>query len=237
MVTQIDLGGLVVDVVKKDIKNIHLSVHPPIGKVKIAAPLRMDTDTIRVFAITKLDWIKKQQKKMREQSRESPREYLDRESHYLWGRRYLLKVVELDRKPCVTVQGKRITLAVRPGSDVAIRAAIMHEWHKALLHEAIPPLIAKWQPKLKVQVAGYFLQRMKTKWGSCNHHAGNIRLNTELVKKPKELLEYVIVHEMAHLREPTHNDRFTTLLARHIPAWRDARNYLNDLPLSAEDWK
>ena len=124
-----------------------------------------------------------------------------------------------------------------PGSSAEKRAEVMHEWHKSLLHEVVPPLIQKWEQKLKVRVSGYFLQRMKTKWGSCNHAEGNIRLNTELVKKPKDLLEYVVVHEMAHLIEPTHSDRFIAILEEHYPSWREARAELNELPLAAEVWK
>ena len=141
-----------------------------------------------------------------------------------------------DEKPRVRADHKRITLTVRPGSDNAQRARVIHEWHMSLLHEAIPPLIKKWQEKLKAEVGSYFLQRMKTKWGSCNHRAGHIRLNTELVKKPRDLLEYVIVHEMAHLIEPTHSDRFVAILDQHYPSWREARAELNELPLSAERW-
>ena len=126
---------------------------------------------------------------------------------------------------------------MRPGTDPAKRAEIIHEWHKSLLHKVVPPIIKKWEPKLKVKVAGYFLQRMKTKWGSCNHKAGHIRLNTELVKKPKDLLEYVIVHEMAHLLVPTHSERFIEILGKHYPTWREARAELNELPLGAADWK
>ena len=119
------------------------------------------------------------------QARETPRQFIERESHYLWGRRYLLTVVERDAKPFVSLDHRSITLTVRPGSSAAKRAEVMHEWHKSLLHEVVPALIRKWEPKLGVKVQGYFLQRMKTKWGSCNHRAGHIRLNTELVKKPR----------------------------------------------------
>jgi hypothetical protein len=154
-----------------------------------------------------------------------------------WGRRYLLSVVEGDAKPSVRLSHRKITLRVRPGSRPAKREEVMHGWHKALLHEFVPRLIRKWEAKIGVTVSGYFLQRMKTKWGGCNHRAGNIRLNTELVKKPKDLLEYVVVHEMLHLIEPTHSDRFVTLLSSHYPAWREARAELNELPLGAEAWK
>ena len=147
-----------------------------------------------------------------------------------------MTVVHREAKPFVTLDHKRITLSVRPGSGVAKRAEVVHEWHKELLHKTMPPLIQKWERKLKVKVRGYFLQRMKTKWGSCNHRAGHIRLNTELVKKPKDLLEYVIAHEMVHLIEPTHSDRFIGILAKHCPSWREARAELNELPLTAEVW-
>jgi predicted metal-dependent hydrolase len=141
-----------------------------------------------------------------------------------------------EAKPSVSLDHKRITLTVRPGSDVAKRAEVIHEWHKSLLHAVVPEIIKKWEPKLKVKVTRYFLQRMKTKWGSCNHRAGHIRLNTELVKKPKDLLEYVVVHEMAHLLEPRHSERFLEILEENYPMWREARAELNELPLSAESW-
>ena len=149
----------------------------------------------------------------------------------------MLSVVERDEKPCVQLGHRKITLSVRPGSTMAKRKAVMHRWHKSLLHDAVPPLIRKWEAKLQIKVAAYFLQRMKTKWGGCNCRARNIRLNTELVKKPKDLLEYVVVHEMIHLIEPTHNERFLALLSRHYPGWREARAELNELPLAAELWK
>ena len=159
------------------------------------------------------------------------------ECHSLWGRRHLLAVVHRQTKPFVTIDHKRIILSVRPGSDAQKRADVIHEWRKSLLHEVVPSFIQKWQAKLNVKVAGYFLQRMKTKWGSSNPKAGHIRLNTELVKKPKDLLEYVIVHEMVHLLEPTHSDRFIAILGEHYPTWREARAELNELPLTAEVWK
>ncbi|MDA1277276.1 MAG: SprT family zinc-dependent metalloprotease [Verrucomicrobia bacterium] len=236
MTHTIQLGELSIRVTKKEIKNVHLSVHPPDGRVTLTAPSSTRLEVARAYAISRLGWIRRQQAQLRSQARETPRRFLERESHYLWGRRHLLSVVFRDAKPSVALDHKRITLTVRPGSDSAKRAAIIHEWHKSLLHEAVPPLIKKWEPKLKVKVAAYFLQRMKTKWGSCNHRQGHIRLNTELVKKPKDLLEYVIVHEMVHLLEPTHSERFIEILGAHYPSWREARADLNDLPLGAENW-
>jgi predicted metal-dependent hydrolase len=222
---------------RKHIKNVHLSVHPPKGRVTLTEPMGTRLEVARAYAISKLGWIREQRAKLQAQARETRRVYIGRESHYLWGRRYLLFVIEVNAKPSVKLSPRKITLTVRPGSDRAKREEIMHEWHKTLLHQAVPPLIKKWQAKLNVTVSAYFLQRMKTKWGSCNHRAGNIRMNTELAKKPKDLLEYVVVHEMLHLIEPTHSERFTGLLDKRYPSWREARSELNALPLTAEAWK
>ena len=236
MTETIQLGEISIAVTRKDIKNVHLSVHPPNGRVTLSAPKATRLEVARAYAISKLGWIREQQQKLTNQARETPRKYINRESHSLWGRRHLMMIVHRDGKPFVALDHKRITLTVRPGSDAAKRAEVIHEWHKALLHEQVPLFIQRWERKLKVNVRGYFLQRMKTKWGSCNHRAGHIRLNTELVKKPKDLLEYVIVHEMAHLIEPTHSDRFIGILDKHYPSWREARAELNELPLTAEAW-
>lgn len=232
----IQLGELTIQVTRKAIKNVHLSVNPPDGHVTLSAPSNSRLEVVRAYAISKLGWIRDQQATLKAQARETPREFVERESHYLWGRRYLLHVIERETRPGVALSHKYITLTIRPGSGQEKRAEVMHEWHKGLLHETVPPLIEKWEYKLGVKVSGYYLQRMKTKWGSCNHRAGNIRLNTELVKKPKDLLEYIIVHEMAHLLEPTHNTEFIAILDQYYPNWREARDELNALPLNAEDW-
>lgn len=237
MAETITIGDIVINLTRKDVKHVHLSVHPPHGRVTLVAPSKTRPDVARAYAVSKLTWIRDQQTKLREQARETPRQFVERESHYLWGRRYLLTVVERDAKPSVTHDHRRITLLIRPDSDQTKREAVMNQWHRSLLHDVIPSLIRKWERKLNVQVEAYYLQRMKTKWGGCNHRARHIRLNTELVKKPKDLLEYVIIHEMAHLLEPTHNDRFVALLDKHFPTWHEARSELNDLPLSAEVWK
>lgn len=227
----IELGEIKIQVTRKNVKHVHLTVHPPEGRVTLVAPPRTRPEVARAYAISKLAWIRQQQRALLSQAREKPRRYVTRESHQLWGRRHLLVVIEHDAKPTVALDHRRITLYVRPGSDVAKRAEVMHEWHKQLLHAEVPNIITRWERKLGVEVSGYFLQRMKTKWGSCNHHAGNIRLNTELVKKPKDMLEYVVVHEMLHLVEPTHNERFTGLLTKHWPQWAEVRAELNALPL------
>ena len=223
-------------VVLKDIKNIHLSVHPPAGKVRIAAPLRMDLDTIRVFAITKLAWIKNQQKKLREQERETPREYLDRESHYVWGKRYLLRLVEKEAAPSVELKYNKMILQLRPSASHEKKQAVLDAWYREQLKAAVPLLVAKWEKILGVRAGKVFVQKMKTKWGSCNHVAGNVRLNTDLAKKPLQCLEYIVAHELTHLLERHHNDRFTALMDVHMPQWRQYREMLNSLPLAHQEW-
>ena len=236
MTEVVKLGDITVTVTRKEIKHVHLSVHPPTGRVSLVAPHGTRPEVVRAYVATRVGWIRNHQTKFRGQAREAPRRFVTRESHYVWGRRYLLLVVERDAKPLVTMDHCRIRLTVRPGSDMATREAVMHRWHKALLHEAIPPAIHRWEPRLGVEVGAYFIQRMKTKWGSCNHKARRIRLNTELVKKPKDLLEYVIVHEMAHLIAPTHSERFLAVMDTHYPSWREARMELNELPLASVAW-
>lgn len=236
MAMQLQLGDIAVDVVLKDIKNVHLSVHPPTGRVQISAPTRMGLDTIRVFAISKLDWIRQQQKKLREQDRETPREYLDRESHYVWGKRYLLGIVERDQAPTVELKHSRMILKVRAGTGESAKEAIVARWYRDQIKAVLPDLIEKWEEIMNVSVNRVFVRQMKTKWGSCNPRARTIRLNTELAKKPKECLEYIVVHEMAHLCEPTHNARFVALMDQFIPKWQFYRQRLNRLPVRHADW-
>jgi predicted metal-dependent hydrolase len=236
MAPQIKLGDIAVDVVLKDIKNVHLSVYPPTGSVRISAPRRMSLDTIRVFAISKLDWIKQQQRLLRAQERETPREYVDRESHYVWGKRYLLTVTEHDGPPSLELKHSRMLLRVRPGTDEDKRQALVEAWYRDQLKAAVPPLLARWQPLLKVRVERVFVQRMKTKWGGCNPRARTIRLNTELAKKPVECLAYIVVHELVHLLEPTHGARFVALMDGVMPKWQFHRRVLNRLPVRGETW-
>jgi hypothetical protein len=236
MVKQLKLGDISVDVVFKNIKHVHLSVHPPLGRVRISAPTRMSLDTIRVFAVSKIGWIKKQQQKLRDQERETPREYLDRESHYAWGKRYLLKVFEDDAPSKVELKHSQMLLRVRPATNDTKKQAIVEAWYRAQIRAAVPHLIAKWERLMGVKVARFFVQRMKTKWGSCNPRRRTVRLNTELAKKPQEFLEYVTVHEMVHLIERTHNARFVALMDQFMPKWQFYRDQLNRLPVSHEDW-
>ena len=233
---RIQLGDIGVDVIRKDIRNVHLSVHPPTGRVRIAAPERMSLDAVCVFAIAKLPWIKKQQRKLLEQERETPREYIDRESHYVWGQRYLLRVIEVDRPSSVELDHGRIVLLVRRGTETTKRQAILDEWYREHLRSSLSPLIEKWEGLIGVKVRRVFVQRMKTKWGSCNHRARSIRLNTHLASKPMECLEYIVVHEMVHLLEPTHNERFMALMDQLMPKWRSHRDVLNRLPVRHESW-
>lgn len=236
MAEHIDLGGIRVEVQRKNNKHAHLYVYPPEGRVHISAPMHMGLDALRAFAISRLSWIKAQQRQMRAQPREPEREYLNRESHQVWGRRYLLKVIELDAAPAVELKHSTLVLQVRPGSDEARRQALLESWYRQQLRAKLPALLDKWQPLMGVEARRIFVQRMKTRWGSCNSAAGSIRLNTDLAKKPPECLEYVLVHELAHLIEPTHNARFLSLLDRLMPHWRQIKDELNRLPVRHEAW-
>jgi predicted metal-dependent hydrolase len=189
---------------------------------------------VRAFAASKLGWIRQQQIKLQNRARQTPQplEFVTHENHWVWGQRCVLTVQIENAKPSVQRDHEHMTLTVRPGSDTAKRAAVMHAWHQSLLHEVVPGLIQKWEPRLGVKVQAYFLQRMKTRWGSCHYRVGHIRLNTELVKKPPDLLEYVIVHELAHLLVPNHGKHFVAILDRHVPNWREAQAQLNALPLA-----
>lgn len=236
MQTRIDVGDITIEVVTKDIKNIHLSVYPPAGRVRISAPLRMNLETIRVFAISKLGWIRRQQGKLREQQRETPREYLERESHYVWGKRYLLQITENDAAPAVELKQNKMRLQIRAGTSEKKKQAIVDEWYRGLVKRTVASLLAKWEPLMGVKVERFFVQKMKTKWGSCNAEPKSIRLNTELAKKPPECLEYILVHEMAHLIVRRHDDHFTSLMDHYLPNWRVVRQTLNAAPLAHIDW-
>lgn len=230
---RLQLGEIEIEVRLKAVKNVHLAVHPPEGRVTLVAPEGSRLEVLRAYAITRLAWIRRQQAAFRAQPREAPRRNVSRETHYLWGRRYLLDVRTSEGKTGVQLEHRRIVLNLRHFGDTAKRESLIHAWHKAQLRDAVPALIRSWEPRLGVKVHAFFLQRMKTRWGSCNPERGNIRLNTELVKKPRHLLEYVVVHEMAHLIEPTHGERFLALLDHHYPTWREARAELNALPIAS----
>lgn len=234
---QIMLGDIPVDVIHKDIKNVHLSVHPPTGRVRIAVPSRMDINTVRVFALSKLSWIKKQQGKFLSQDREAPRDYLYREGHYVFGNRYLLKIIERPAPPTVEVKHSELVLYVRPQTDKHKCQHILEEWYRKELKNFIPGVITRYEKLMKVRVNEFGVKKMRTKWGTCNQKARRIWINLELAKKPKHCTEYIVVHEMAHLLERNHNNRFITLMDQFLPQWRSLRDELNNAPLSHIDWE
>ena len=237
MKSLLQIGDIEVEVVRKDIKNVHLSVHPPKGRVTVAAPAYMKLENIRLFVIAKVAWIREQQKRLELQDRETSRVFLNRESHYVWGQRYLLRLVEVDATPSIELKHGKMIFQSRPGTDVIKKQEILDEWYRGLVREAVEAKIAKWEKKLGVVVNRVFVQKMKTKWGSCNSVAGNIRLNTDLAKKPPECLEYILVHELVHLIEPSHNGKFMKLMTQNMPKWQSHRLLLNSLPVRNENWE
>jgi predicted metal-dependent hydrolase len=235
---KITISDIKIDVVRKDIKNIHLAVYPPTGRVRIAAPFRVNEDAIRLYAVSKLGWIKRHQRKFKEQERLTPREYKNRESHYYLGKRYLLNVYEADAPPRVVLRSKTyIDMHVRPETPIAKRHEIMNEWYRIQLKKQIPSLIEKWEKKLNVKVSEWQVKLMKTKWGSCNIEKKRIWVNLALAKKPVHCLEYIIVHEMVHLLGRHHNDTFLYYMEDSLPNWKQLRTELSKLPVSHADWK
>jgi predicted metal-dependent hydrolase len=230
-----ELGDITVDVIQKDIKNVHLSVNPPHGDVRISAPMSMNSDAIRAFAIDKLGWIKSERKKFLAQDREPAREFLDRESHHVWGKRYLLEIVEVNEAPSVELKHSKLLLKVRDGADCEKMKSVLDEWYRAQIKDAVPTLLAKYSSRLGVSVDRLFVQDMKTQWGSCAPENGSIRLNTDLARRSPEYLEYVVLHELAHLLESTHNARFTAIMDAQMPNWRHYRDELNRLPLLSNE--
>jgi predicted metal-dependent hydrolase len=234
----ITVNDLTVHVVRKRIKNLHVAVYPPNGRVRVAAPVQLDDEAVRLAVISKLPWIKRQQAKFQNQERQSAREYVSGETHYYQGSRYLLDVAYHDGPPQVALRNNtKIDLLVRAGSDRAKRHQVLQEWYRGQLKELIPPLIAKWQPVVGVQVADWRVKRMKTRWGSCNVDAQRIWLNLELIKKPPRCLEYIVVHEMVHLLERLHNERFVAYMDHFLPQWRLLRDELNSAPLAHATWE
>lgn len=234
---QIKVSDITIDVVRKDIKNIHLAVYPPTGRVRIAAPLKTNDDSIRLFAISKIGWIKRNQRKFEGQERISPREYKQREGHYFQGKRFLLNIIETDSKPKVELKGKkRIDLYVRPNSSKVKKQEVLTEWYRIQLKEQIQPIIEKWEKKLDLIVNDWQIKQMKTKWGSCNIEKKKILINLELAKKPERCLEYIIVHEMIHFKERLHNERFLYYMDTYLPNWKQLKKELNSLPVSHADW-
>ena len=225
-----EVSDISVDVIRKDIKNIHLAVYPPTGRVRLSSPYSMKDESLRLFIISKLGWIKKHIRNMNSQIREPEREYIQGESHWVQGQRYLLNIIEEDAPPKVKIRNKKyLDLYVRPGSDKAKREEVIKEWYRDRLKDQIPALIEKWEADLDVSVSNWGVKQMKTKWGSCNVEDRRIWLNLELGKKPEHCLDYVVLHEMIHLKERHHTDRFKALLDRYMPSWKKRKEELNEV--------
>jgi len=234
----LDIRGIAVEVVRKDIKNLHVGVYPPSGRVRVAAPLRLDDEAVRLAVISRLGWIRRQQAEFERQERQSRREFVTGESHYFKGRRYRLNVTEHDGRPTLRLLNNRMMeLRARPGDNRDTREAVLYQWYRSQLRSQLPPLLAKWEPKVGVTVDDLRIKKMKTRWGSCNIEAKRVWLNLELAKKPVSCLEYIVVHEMVHLRERAHNERFQALMDRLLPQWRLHRDELNRAPLAHADWR
>ena len=235
---RIEVRGISVEIIRKEINNLHVGVYPPNGRVRVAAPSRLDDETVRLALISRLGWIRRKRAEFEGQVRQSQREFVTGESHYFEGRRYRLDVIERDATPTVKLRNNtRLELGVRPNSDREARETVLHRWYRRRLRNQLPPLIAKWEPKLGVTVEDVRIRKMKTLWGSCNAEAKRIWLNLELAKKPSSCLTYILVHEMAHLLERHHNDRFRELMDNVLPQWRAYRDELNRAPLAHEDWQ
>jgi predicted metal-dependent hydrolase len=235
---QFTVSGIRVEVLRKDIKNLHLGVYPPNGRVRVAAPLVVSDEAVRLAVIDKLGWIRRQKAKFAEQPRQSQREMVNGESHYFLGQRYRLRVHEHDGPARVAVRGvASLDLFIRPGCSADQREAVLLRWHREQLKTLIPPVLEKWQPILGVEVADWGVKRMKTKWGSCNPASRRVWFNLELAKKPVQCLEYIVVHELVHLLERHHNERFAALVEAHVPQWRQYREMLNKAPLGHEEWE
>lgn len=222
---------------RKAIKNLHLAVYPPEGRVRVAVPLHVTDENVRLAVIAKLGWIKKRQTNFKDQPRQSRREMVSGESHYFMGRRYLLDVVQRHGRHDIAIENNtRMTLYVQPGTSERNKEKVLIEWYRRQLKTLIPDLITKWEPVIGVQVSQWGIKKMKIRWGACNIAAKRVWLNLELAKKPPECLAYILVHEMVHLLERHHNDRFKALMDRFMPQWRLYREALNQAPLAHEDW-
>lgn len=230
---QITINDFVIDLFRKKIKNIHLAVYPPTGRIRLAVPLKTKNETIQLFVISKLGWIKKQQRKFDAQPRILPREYKERESHYFQGTRYLLNIIETEKSPKVELRSKTfLELHIKPNTSTQKRHEILTEWYREQLKLEIPPLLEKWENILKINILDWNVKLMKTRWGSCNIQKKRILLNLELAKKPLVCLEYVIVHELLHLFERNHNANFKKLLDTYLPNWKQLKAELNAIPIS-----
>ena len=232
----ITLGEITIKVELKNIKNIHLNVYPPDGEVRISAPESMTLDRVRVFALSKLGWIKKQQQSFKEQPREAPREFINYESHYFLGERYLLKLIPVKQGFRIEKTTKELLMYAPESASVEKRREILEEWYREQLRKIAGKMITKWEKVMNLEVREYKIRKMRTKWGTCNREAGRIWLNLELARKPMDCIEYIVVHEMVHFLERTHNERFTELMDFYMPLWRSHREELNRLPFRHVEW-
>ena len=228
---QVLIGAVQIEVTLKPIKNLHLSVVPPDGAVRISAPQGMSPDHVRAYAIGKLGWIRRQQARLSGQQRESPRLVIERESHALWGQRLLLHIEEVNAAPRIEVHPRHLILYLRPGSTLEKRQSILAAWYRTELRKEAADLIDHWQQRLGVRINKLFVQAMSRQWGSCNPATRNIRLNTQLAQKPRACLDYIVLHELAHLRVQTHGEEFVALLDSLQSDWRERRRLLNNLPI------
>ena len=235
---KITVSGLQVEIIRKNIKNLHLGVYPPAGRVRVAAPLRVSNEAVRLAVIGKLGWIKRQKARFELQPRQSTREMISGESHYFSGKRYRLRVHSIDGRAMVAINNSStIELHVRPGAALATRQKVMMNWYRQHLKNVIPPLLEKWQRRLGVNVSDFGIKKMKTKWGTCNPDARRIWINLELAKKSSDCLEYIVVHELVHLLSKRHDDQFIKIMDESLPRWRSLREELNGLPLAHEVWR
>ena len=234
----ITVSGIEVKVVRKSIKNLHLGVYPPDGRVRVAVPAHVTDDNVRLAVISKLGWIKRQQKDFRKQPRQSVRKYVSGECHYVFGKRYRLQVIEREEKQAVeALKSGKLKMYVKPQASTESKEKLLNAWYREELKKRIPELLDKWHPVIGRKAREWGIKKMKTKWGSCNKEARRIWLNLELAKKPLECLEYILVHELAHLHERHHNQRFKELMDRYLPNWRNRQKILNSSPLAHEGWQ
>ena len=224
------VGGQNIEVTKKDIKNMYLRVRSSEGRIAISAPKHISDETIRLFILSKLDWIEKRNEKLKQQALLTPQEYVEGESYYVWGQKYSLSIVEMKTRSSVELSDNTMQLTVKPDSNFEYKKQLVNAWCREQLRIQAQPLIEKWCNVIGVTINKLYVRQMKRCWGSCNTHAETIRLNSELVKKPVECLEYVLVHELVHLIEPSHNKNFHTLMTKFLPEWKARKELLNNFP-------
>ena len=225
------ISDIQIEIIKKDIKNMHLSVLPPDGKVRVSAPNNLSDESIIMFVKTKLGWIKKQQEKFELQPRQSEREYVSGETLYVWGHQYFLQVEYNQKKNSLVLVGNKAILSVRKESTAKQREKFVNEWYRSLLKTEVEKYLPKWEALTGLYCDGLQSKYMTTKWGTCNTSTRKIWLNLQLAKKPIECLEYVILHELAHLKVKNHGPDFVAILDLHMPYWRECKKMLNDSKL------